>query len=127
MFLGALSARLSPLRSAVFRRFLAGVTLAGTSSWIYYTAVTWAMLQSNGAAAAVAFMPLMLVVPVPVALLVAGIMTDRRGPRHTLLLSPAAMALVIGTAGILALTNNLTFLPTLVIGFLVGIVTGFQT
>jgi predicted MFS family arabinose efflux permease len=123
----ALAARAAPLRSAEFRRFLGGVTLTNTSSWIYYTAVTWTMLQSNGAAAAVAFMPLMLVIPVPVSLLLAGQLTDRRGPRHVLLLSQIAMAAVIALAGVLALANMLSFIPTLAIGFLVGVITGFQT
>ena len=127
MSFAALLSRAAPLRSGEFRRFLAGVTLTNTSSWIYYTAVTWTVLQRNGAAAAVGFLPLMLVIPVPVSLLLAGRLTDRRGPRHILLLSQIAMSAVVGIAGVLALTGNLGFVSSLLIGLLVGVITGFET
>jgi predicted MFS family arabinose efflux permease len=121
------SARLAPLRSPAYRRFLVGTSLSQTSSWIYYTAVTWALLESDGTAAAVAFLPLVLVLPVPFTLVAAGLFTDRRGPRHVLLLSQLAIALVVGLAALLAAVHALTFVPTLAIGLLVGIFTGFET
>jgi predicted MFS family arabinose efflux permease len=120
-------AELEPLRSPAYRRYLIGWTLYGTASWIFYTAITWTFLISDGAAAAVAFLPAVLVIPVPFALIVSGTLTDRRGPRDIAALGLALNGLVMGSAAVLVLTGTFTFVPTLIVGFLSGVASGLVT
>ncbi len=98
--------------------------IGSTSSWIFYTAQTWNFLESSGTAAAVAFLPMVLVIPVPIALVVGGILTDRRGPNATLIAAQAATAATMGVIAGLEAAHLLTFLPTLATGFLLGICSG---
>src|SRR5687768_15938065 len=118
---------LEPLRSPGYRRYLLGWTLYGSSSWIFYTAITWTFLASDGAAAAVAFLPTVLVIPVPVALIVSGALTDRRGPRDVVIAGLVMSGLAMAAAAGLVLMGAFTFVPTLVVGFVTGIATGIVT
>jgi MFS family permease len=83
--------------------------------------MTWTVLQNAGTAAAVpAILPLVYVVPVPIAIVASGFLTDRRGPRFTLALSELGLgaALLLGAG--LAVAGALSFGPTLLVGALVG-------
>ena len=94
------------------------------SGWIFYTAQTWTFLQSNGTAAAVAYLPIAMVLPVPIALVVGGLLTDRRGPTTVLVASQIAVALTVGTMAVLTMAGLLSFWPTLVLGVLLGAMGG---
>jgi MFS family permease len=109
-----------PLRSPAYRRYITGWSLMLTCGWIFYTAQTWTFLQNSGTAAAVAFLPIALVLPVPVALVIGGLLTDRRGPRSVLVIAQTATGLTVATIGVLAVSGNLTFWPTLITGALLG-------
>ena len=78
-----------PLGVPAYRRYFVASMVASMCSWIFYTAQTWTFLESSGTAAAVAYLPVVLVVPVPIALIVGGVLTDRRGPNSTLILPRA--------------------------------------
>ena len=116
---------LTPLRIPAYRRFFAGWTLYLASAWVYSTALTWTFLQSSGTAAAVGYLPVALVLPVPVALVLGGLITDRRGPKAALVFSQSAMCLTVLAIGLLSAAGQLTFVPVLVTGFLIGIFGGF--
>jgi predicted MFS family arabinose efflux permease len=120
-------AELEPLRSPRYRTYLLGWTLYNASSWLFYTAMTWTFLQSDGAAAAVAFLPTALVVPVPMALLVSGLVTDRRGPRDVVIAGLLLTAVVMAAAAGLVAMHAFSFGPTLAIGFVTGVATGIVT
>ena len=122
-----LAAELEPLRSPEYRRYLIGWTLYGASSWIFFTAITWTFLASDGAAAAVGYLPLVLVIPVPVALVVSGILTDRRGPRDVVIAGLILNGVAMAAGAALVAVGAFTFVPTLVVGFIVGISTGIVT
>ena len=109
-----------PLRVPAYRRYFLAWSVALTAGWIFGTTQSWTFLQSSGTAAAVAYLPIVLVLPVPVALVIGGILTDRRGPRTVLVFAQVATGLTIGSIGLLAATHNLTFWPTLVAGALLG-------
>lgn len=109
-----------PLRSAGYRRYILGWSIMLTSGWIFYTAQTWTFLQSSGTAAAVAFLPIALVLPVPVALVIGGLLTDRRGPRSVLVVAQVSTGLTVAAIGGLAATGNLTLWPTLIAGAVLG-------
>ena len=117
-------AALEPLQSAPYRRFLLASVIGSISSWIFYTAQTWNFLESSGTAAAVAFLPMVLVVPVPIALVVGGVLTDRRGPNRALIAAQALTALAMATIAGLQAAGLLTFLPTLATGFVLGVCAG---
>src|SRR5260221_12980818 len=113
-----------PLQSASYRRLLLRSVIGSICSWIFYTAQAWNFLESNGTAAAVAYLPIVLVIPVPVALVIGGVFTDRRGPKATLVLAQGAMATTMAAIAVLGATGQLTFVPTLASGFLLGIFAG---
>jgi len=113
-----------PLQSAPYRRFLVASIIVSISSWIFYTAQTWNFLESNGTAAAVAYLPIALVIPVPIALTIGGIFTDRRGPKRTLVFAQGATAATMASIAVLDASGHLTLLPTLATGFLLGICAG---
>jgi predicted MFS family arabinose efflux permease len=120
------AAPFEPLGTPAYRRFLAASIIASICSWIFYTAQTWNFLESSGTAAAVAYLPLVLVVPVPLALIVGGTFTDRRGPKATLVVAQLAMALTMGCVGLLDAAGILSFWPTLFTGFLLGVCSGLS-
>ena len=111
---------LAPIRSPTYLRFLGAWTVTQAGVWVYYTAMTWTVLQNAGTAAAIAILPLVYVVPVPIAIVASGFLTDRRGPRFTLALSELGLgaALLLGAG--LAVAGALSFGPTLLVGALVG-------
>lgn len=115
---------LEPLRTPAYRRFVIAWSLSLASLWVFYTAQTWTFLESSGTAAAVAYLPIALVIPVPIALIVGGLLTDSRGPKTILVLAQAATALTIGFIGVLDLAHQLTFVPTLATGLLMGVFGG---
>jgi predicted MFS family arabinose efflux permease len=115
---------LEPLASAPYRRFLAASVIGAVSSWIFYTAQTWNFLEASGTAAAVAFLPMVLVIPVPIALVVGGVLTDRRGPNTALVAAQALTAVTMASIALLESTHLLTFLPTLATGFVLGVCSG---
>jgi MFS family permease len=115
---------LEPLQSPPYRRFLLASIIASVSSWIFYTAQAWNFLATSGTAAAVAFLPMVLVIPVPIALLVGGVLTDRRGPNTALIAAQALTACTMAVIALLDSTGQLTFLPTLATGFVLGICSG---
>jgi predicted MFS family arabinose efflux permease len=115
---------LEPLASAPYRRFLLASVIGSVSSWIFYTAQTWNFLESSGTAAAVAFLPMVLVIPVPIALIVGGVLTDRRGPNTALIVAQALTAITMGSIAVLERGGMLTFLATLATGFVLGICSG---
>jgi MFS family permease len=98
--------------------------IVSVSSWVFYTAQTWSFLASSGTAAAVAYLPIVLVIPVPIALVIGGILTDRRGPKATLVFAQGANATTMAAIALLDATHQLTFLATLGTGFLLGIFAG---
>ena len=111
---------LQPLASPAYRRYFIAWSVMLTSGWIFYTAQTWTFLQSNGTAAAVAYLPIALVLPLPIALVVGGLLTDHRGPTTVLVASQVATALTVGTMAVLTMAGLLGFWPTLVLGVVLG-------
>lgn len=113
-----------PLRDAPYRRFLLASVIVSICSWIFYTAQTWNFLEASGTAAAVAYLPIVLVIPVPIALVIGGVLTDRRGPKRTLVFAQGATAVTMVAIAAVAAAGHLTFVPTLATGFLLGICAG---
>ncbi len=113
-----------PLRDAPYRRFLLASVIVSICSWIFYTAQTWNFLEASGTAAAVAYLPIVLVIPVPIALVIGGVLTDRRGPKRTLVFAQGATAATMLSIAAVAAAGQLTFVPTLATGFLLGICAG---
>ena len=113
-----------PLQNAAYRRFLLASVITSVCSWIFYTAQTWNFLEASGTAAAVAYLPIVLVIPVPIALVIGGVLTDRRGPKQTLVLAQGATAATMALIALLAAIGQLTFLATILTGFLLGICAG---
>ncbi len=112
------------LANAAYRRYLLASVIGSVCSWIFYTAQTWNFLESSGTAAAVAYLPMVLVIPVPIALVVGGILTDRRGPNATLVFAQAATAVTMASLALLESAGLLTFLPTILTGFVLGVCSG---
>src|SRR3990172_3338179 len=119
-----LTSPLEPFRNGAYRRFFLASVIGSVCSWIFYTAQTWTFLESGGTAAAVAYLPIVLVIPVPIALVIGGVFTERRGPKATLILAQAATAATVGVVGLLDAVHQLTFIPTLATGFLLGVFSG---
>jgi MFS family permease len=115
---------LEPLGVPAYRRYFVASVIASMCSWIFYTAQTWTFLESSGTAAAVAYLPVVLVVPVPMALIIGGALTDRRGPNTTLVLAQGLQAGTYGLVGLLHATGHLGFGATLASGLLLGIWSG---
>ena len=118
------SGYLEPLQDAPYRLFLLASVIVSICSWIFYTAQTWNFLEASGTAAAVAYLPIVLVIPVPIALVVGGVLTDRQGPKRTLVFAQGATAATMLFIAAIAALGQLSFLPTLATGFLLGICAG---
>jgi MFS family permease len=110
-----------PLRSPTFRRYLAISTTIALCLWTYQTSLTWTLLETTDSSAAVSLLQTLMTIPLPLALLPAGLLTDRFGARPMLAVAISGYVLAVGGTGLLALTGNLTVPLALAFAFLLGI------
>ena len=110
-----------PLRSPTFRRYLAISTTIALCLWTYQTSLTWTLLEATDSSAAVSLLQTLMTIPLPLALLPAGLLTDRFGARPMLVLAIGGYVLAVGGTGLLALGGVLTVPLALGFAFLLGI------
>ena len=115
---------LEPLQSAGYRRYLLATMLASLSLFVYQPSIEWVVLRETGSTAAVGFIEAVLIVPVAVATLPSGVLSDRFGARRLLAVSLGGIALAVGLAALLAAAGLLTFESAIVLTLLLGIFDG---
>ena len=111
---------LAPLASPAFRRYLLAATIISICLWTYQTSVTWTLLTQTGSAASVSLLQTLMTVPLPLAMLPAGLLTDRFGSRPMMLMAIAGYTLAVGLTGIFVLGDAVPVAGVLALGFLLG-------
>ena len=96
-----------PLRSGAFRRYLAIATIISICLWTYQTSLTWTLLQQTGSAATVSLLQTLMTLPLPLAMIPAGLLIDRLGPRRMMFVGIAGYVVSVGVTGLLALSGVL--------------------
>lgn len=116
---------LPSLRVPAFRPFLIEDSLAGMGLWILQIALAWTMLERTGSGTVVGLLQTMVLLPIPLAIALGGVLTDRFGPRRLMYTSwivPGLIAVALALVTELdLLTVPLAFLMMLVAGFFIGI------
>ena len=77
-----------------FRYFITAMLASTSGNFVYYAALGWYVLELTGSAAEVGFVFTASGLPILVATVHAGVLTDRLGARRMLLISLAGMAVV---------------------------------
>lgn len=116
---------LPALQVRAFRRFLVEDSLGGMGQWVLTIAIAWTMLERTGSGTVVGLLQTMVLVPIPVAIAVGGILTDRYGPRLLMYVSwtgagaAAVFLAIIESANLLTVPSALIVM--LVSGFFIGL------
>jgi MFS family permease len=122
---GVISEALPSIRVAAFRRFLLEDSLAGSGLWILQIALAWTILDRTGSGTVVGLVQTAELLPIPLAIALGGILTDRFGPRRLMYVSwtiPGAVAAAYAlTASQGLLSVPLALALMLVSGFFIGL------
>ena len=110
----------APLRSPLFRRWLLASAIVNVCLWIYVTGVTWTVLARTGSAASVSLVQTLMTIPLPLAMLPAGILTDRFGAHRMMRVAYVGYASCIGVTGLLFANDALPISLVLAMAFLLG-------
>ena len=118
-------ADLGPFRVSAFRRYLMASSLGFVSLWMYVTVAAWMLLEITGSAAVAGLLLMAMAIPVPFAMIAAGPLTDRLGPRSIMSIAFAVQGVAaLGTA-LLALTGQVSIPLVLILAATLGIADGF--
>jgi MFS family permease len=110
----------APLRSPAFRRWLLASAIVNVCLWIYVTGVTWTVLTRTGSAATVSLVQTLMTIPLPLAMLPAGVLTDRFGAHRMMRVAYIGYASTIAITGFLFLNDALPVTLVLGMAFLLG-------
>ncbi len=118
-------ADLGPFGVSAFRRYLMASSLGFTSLWMYVTVAAWMLLELTGSATVAGLLLMAMAIPVPFAMVAAGPLTDRLGPRTIVSIAFGVQGVaVLGTA-LLAMTGQVSIPLVLLLAALLGIADGF--
>ena len=104
-----------------FRYFIAAMLASTSGNFLYFAALGWYVLDLTGSPAAVGFAFTASGLPILLATVHAGVLTDRVGARRMLLVSLAAMAAVAISQAAFAVSGNSSFPVVLALALALGI------
>ena len=110
----------APLRSPAFRRYLLASGLVNVCLWTYETGLAWTVLDRTGSATTVSLIQTLMTIPLPLAMLPAGLLADRFGSRGMMMVAYLGYASCVGLTGLLVLDNNLPVAGVLGLAFALG-------
>lgn len=120
-----LTSDLGPLRVPAFRRYLLASTLAYVALWTYMTVLSWTVLEVSDSPAALGLLFMAMTIPLPLAVVPAGALADRIGPRNLMAVALVVEAVLILATSLLAATGQLTTPIVVAVGLIFGIADGF--
>src|SRR5439155_5723992 len=107
----------APLSSPAFRRYLVAASLVNLCLWAYQTSMTWTILDRTGSAGTVSLQQTLMTVPIPLAMLPAGLLTDRFGSRPMMITAYLGYLGCVGLTGLLTLGGAFPIQATLGLAF----------
>ncbi len=116
---------LAPLAVPAYRRFLVASTLAYVSLWTYMTVMMWTVLEISDSVAALGLLFMAMTIPLPLAVVPAGALADRIGPRNVMVVALVAEVALVVAAALITAAGLLSTEVVIVIGLFFGIADGF--
>lgn len=118
-------AELGPFGVTAFRRYLLASSLGFTSLWMYVTVAAWMLLELTGSATVAGLLLMAMAIPVPFAMVAAGPLVDRLGPRTIMSIAFGVQGTAaLGTA-LLALSGEVSIPLVLLMAAALGIADAF--
>lgn len=116
---------LEALAVPAYRRYLVGASANAISVWLFQTSLAWVAIERTGSGTAVGLQFIAYIIPALFTMIVAGVITDRIGPRRPMVISQAGAAIAISIGTVLALTGHLSVEASIVLLLVVGALDGF--
>ena len=115
---------LAALGEPAFRRFLLEDAIGGSGLFVLQISLAWTVLQRTGSGAIVGLLQTALLLPIPLAIVVAGSLTDRFGPRRLMIGAWFAMGAVSAAFALMNALGALDVPAVLVLMAILGFFDG---